>query len=52
MRFAAAEDMRWLEWGMRSYQGFVLGAALVLFGVAVGSARGVPRAVSYLTGLF
>lgn len=51
VRFAAAEDMRWLEWGMRSYQSFVLGAALVLFGVAVGTARGIPRAVSYLMGL-
>lgn len=27
VRFAAAEDMRWLEWGMRSYQSFVLALA-------------------------
>jgi hypothetical protein len=51
VRFAAAEDIRWLEWGMRSYQSFVLGAALVLFGVAVGTARGIPRPLGYLMGL-
>ena len=27
VRFAAAEDMHWLEWGMRSYQSFVLALA-------------------------
>ena len=43
VHFAAAEDMRWLEWGMRSYQSFVLGAALILIGIAVGSWRGFPR---------
>ncbi|MFE5838413.1 DUF4386 family protein [Arthrobacter sp. NPDC056493] len=51
VRFAAAEDMRWLEWGMRSYQSFVLGAALILIGAAVGSSRGFPRPVGYLMGL-
>jgi hypothetical protein len=51
VRFAAAEDMRWLEWGMRSYQSFVLGAALILIGVAVGSSRGFPRPVGHLMGL-
>ncbi|MGN7252343.1 DUF4386 family protein [Arthrobacter sp. SAFR-014] len=51
VRFAAAEDMRWLEWGMRSYQSFVLGAALILIGIAVGSSRGFPRPVGYLMGL-
>jgi uncharacterized protein DUF4386 len=29
----------------------VLGAALVLFGVAVGTARGIPRPLGYLMGL-
>ena len=51
VRFAAAEDVRWLEWGMRSYQSFVLGAALILLGAAVGSSRGFPRPVGYLMGL-
>ena len=34
-RFATAEAIRWLEWGMRSYQNFALGLAVVLFAVAV-----------------
>lgn len=51
LRFAAAEDIRWLEWGMRSYQSFVLGAALVLLGFAVRTARRIPRAVGYLMAL-
>lgn len=51
VRFAAAEDMRWLEWGMRSYQSFVLGAALILLGIALVASRRVPRSVGYLMGL-
>ena len=51
VRFAAAEDIRWLEWGMRSYQSFVLGAALILLGVAVASSPGFPRPAGYLMGL-
>src|SRR5215471_10851709 len=34
-RFASAEVVRWIEWGMRSYQAFTLGLALLLFAVAV-----------------
>ncbi len=34
-RFAAAEAVRWLEWGARSYQSLVLGAALLLAGAAL-----------------
>jgi hypothetical protein len=33
-RFASAETMRWLEWGVRSYYSFLLGVALMLFGTA------------------
>lgn len=51
IRFAAAEDMRWLEWGMRSYQSFALGAALILIGIAVAGSRRFPRPVGYLMGL-
>ncbi|MFE4544399.1 DUF4386 family protein [Arthrobacter sp. NPDC056727] len=51
VRFAAAEDMRWLEWGMRSYQSFALGAALILLGVAVAGSRRFPQPVGYLMGL-
>ena len=47
-RFATAEGIRWLEWGMRSYQSFVLGAALMLTGAVVVAARRVPRPIGYL----
>ncbi|WP_410556891.1 hypothetical protein [Arthrobacter globiformis] len=36
---------------MRSCQSFVLGAALILIGAAVGSSRGFPRPVGDLMGL-
>jgi hypothetical protein len=38
-RFASAESIRWLEWGMRSYQDFALGLALVLLAIAAASVR-------------
>jgi hypothetical protein len=50
-RFAAAEDIRWLEWGVRSYQSFVLGAALMLFGIAVAATRRISRLIGYLMAL-
>ncbi|AXJ08592.1 DUF4386 family protein [Arthrobacter sp. PM3] len=50
-RFAVAEGIRWLEWGMRSYQSFLLGAALVLAGAVVVSARRVSRPIGYLMAL-
>jgi hypothetical protein len=50
-RFAAAEGIRWLEWGMRSYQSFVLGAALMLTGAVVVAARRVARVIGYLMAL-
>jgi hypothetical protein len=50
-RFAAAEAMRWLEWGVRSYQSFVLGLAFLLFaGVISGTAK-LPRLIGYFMGL-
>lgn len=51
-RFASAEAMRWLEWGMRSYHDYALGLALVLFAItatAVGRAA-VPKGVAWLMG--
>jgi hypothetical protein len=51
MRFATAEGIRWLEWGMRSYQSFLLGTALVLFGIVVAATPHIPRAIGYLMGL-
>jgi thiosulfate reductase cytochrome b subunit len=50
-RFATAEGIRWLEWGMRSYQSFLLGAALLLTGAVVVRAARVPRVIGYLMAL-
>jgi hypothetical protein len=50
-RFATAEGIRWLEWGMRSYQSFLLGAALLLTGAVVVGARRVSRLIGYLMAL-
>ncbi len=50
-RFASAELMRWLEWGVNSYQNFMYALALILLAtVIVGTAR-VPRAIGILMGL-
>jgi hypothetical protein len=51
-RFASAEAMRWLEWGMRSYHDYTLGLALVLFTItaaAVGR-RALPKGIVWLMG--
>ena len=50
-RFATAEGIRWLEWGMRSYQSFVLGAALILTGAVVAGTHRVSRLIGYLMAL-
>ena len=52
-RFASAEAMRWLEWGMRSYHDYALGLALLLFAAAAAAVRSVriPGMVAYLMGL-
>jgi hypothetical protein len=50
-RFASAEAIRRLEWGMRSYQNFALGLALLLFAAAVERTAWVPRPIPYLMGL-
>jgi MFS family permease len=50
-RFASAETIRWLEWGARSYQSFMLGLTLVLLGSAVALSARLPRAVGYLMGV-
>jgi hypothetical protein len=50
-RFASAETIRWLEWGVRSYQSFMLGVALILFGVVIASTARIPRLLGYLMGL-
>ncbi|MFC0457559.1 hypothetical protein ACFFGR_13510 [Arthrobacter liuii] len=50
-RFAAAEGIRWLEWGVRSYHSILLGSALVLLGVVVGVTRHVSRTIGWLMAL-
>jgi Domain of unknown function (DUF4386) len=50
-RFASAEAIRWLEWGVRSYQNFALGLALLLFAVAVMRTAWIPRPIVPLMAL-
>ena len=50
-RFASAEAIRWLEWGLRSYENFAMGLALLLFAAAVARTAWVPRPIGYLIGL-
>ena len=50
-RFASAEVVRWIEWGMRSYQAFALGLALLLFAAAVVRVAWLPRPIAYLMAL-
>jgi len=50
-RFASAEAIRWLEWGMRSYQNFVLGLAVLLFAIAIVRTPWLPRSLVYPMGL-
>jgi hypothetical protein len=49
-RFATAEGIRWLEWGMRSYENFALGLAMLLFAVTVVRTAWVPRPIAFLMG--
>jgi hypothetical protein len=51
VRFASAEAIRWVEWGMRSYYDFALGLALLLYATAVLWTPWVPRPIAYLMGL-
>ena len=50
-RFASAEAIRWVEWGMRSYHAFALGLALLLVAAGVLRIAWVPRPIAYLMGL-
>ena len=50
-RFASAEAIRWIEWGLRSYHNITLGFALLLFAAAVMRTASVPRPIAYLMGL-
>jgi hypothetical protein len=50
-RFAAAEVIRWTEWGMRSYHSFVFGLALLAFAAMIVETSAVPKPIGYLMGL-
>lgn len=42
IRFAHAETVRWLEWGLQSYFRILLGLSLALFGAAILVGRRIP----------
>ena len=50
-RFASAEALRWLEWGTRSYQSFMLGLAFVLYAAVIVWTARIARPIGYLMGL-
>jgi hypothetical protein len=50
-RFASAESMRWLEWGVRSYQSFMLGFTLLVLGALLVRSSGRLRFVGALAAL-
>jgi hypothetical protein len=50
-RFASAESMRWLEWGLRSYQDYAMGLTLILLAGAAGRSRFLAWPFSALVGL-
>ncbi len=51
IRFASAESIRWLEWGVRSYQGFMLGLAFIMFAAVIILTERLPRAIGLLFAL-
>jgi hypothetical protein len=55
IRFANAETVRWLEWGIQSYFRVLLGLTFALFGAAILAGRLVARWLGWsavLAGLF
>jgi hypothetical protein len=50
-RYATAEAIRWLEWGVRSYHDFALGLALLLLAAALMRTAWAPKAMTYLSAL-
>lgn len=51
IRFASAETIRWLEWAVRSYQSYMLGLSLILFGAAVALTGRISKAIGLLMAL-
>jgi hypothetical protein len=50
-RFASAEAIRWIEWGMRSYHNFALGFALLLLACVLARPAWIPRPITYVVAL-
>ena len=50
-RFYSAEAIRWLETGVRSYQDFMFGLALVLFAIVIVWTARISRPIGFLMGL-
>jgi len=50
-RFASAEAVRWIEWGLRSYQDLTLGLALLFLAVAGLRTTWLKGSIAYLIGL-
>ena len=50
-RFASAEAIRFLEWGGRSYQDFMLGLTFILLASVIVSTARIPRLLGVLVGL-
>ena len=50
-RFASAEAIIWLDWGVASYQAFMYGLALLLLALVIVWTARVPRPIGYLMGL-
>jgi hypothetical protein len=50
-RFASAEAIRFLEWGGRSYQDFLLGITFILFAIVIVATARIPRLLGVLVGL-
>jgi hypothetical protein len=51
VRFASAEAIRWLEWGVRSYQSFLLGLTFLLFAIVIMWTARTSRVIGVLMGL-
>jgi hypothetical protein len=51
VRFASAEAIRWLEWGMRSYFDIALGVALLLCAAALWRKEALPKPIAMLAAL-
>jgi hypothetical protein len=50
-RLASAQALRWLEWGITSYQLFMFGLALVLLAIVIVWTARVKRPIGYLMGV-